>query len=183
MNKLFKTTQAWVEKNYFNAEHLVRTVYWVKKLKPSADKALLLAALTHDIERAFEKGREPPSSETDNWDNQEYNRWHSRRSAEFASEFLKNAGADNNLIKRVSALVGQHEEGGSEETDILKDADSISFLEVNAPWFIAKIPEKWTKESVKEKIDYMFRRINGEKAKTKAKPFYQKALFELEKAK
>ena len=33
--------------------HLERTVYWIKKIKPGADKALLSAGIAHDIERAF----------------------------------------------------------------------------------------------------------------------------------
>ena len=34
-------------------KHLERTVHWLKVLSPHADEALLVAAISHDIERAF----------------------------------------------------------------------------------------------------------------------------------
>jgi len=34
MSTLYRETEKWVEKIYFNANHLVRAVYWVKKLNP-----------------------------------------------------------------------------------------------------------------------------------------------------
>jgi len=52
---------------------------------------------------------------------------------------------------------------------------------VNVDVFISWIPEKFTKEEVREKFDYMFDRIGGKKAKTFAKPLYKKALEKLEK--
>jgi len=33
-------------------KHFLRTAYWMKELEPSADDALLIAAVSHDIERA-----------------------------------------------------------------------------------------------------------------------------------
>lgn len=35
-------------------EHAQNTLEWLLKLKPDADEALQIAALGHDIERAFE---------------------------------------------------------------------------------------------------------------------------------
>ena len=35
--------------------HYERTVYWMKKLNPKADEALLIAAYSHDIERILRK--------------------------------------------------------------------------------------------------------------------------------
>ena len=32
--------------------HFDRTVYWLQQLRPDADGALLIAAISHDIERA-----------------------------------------------------------------------------------------------------------------------------------
>jgi hypothetical protein len=160
----------------------MRTGYWIKRLVPEANDELYIAAITHDIERAFGKSRTPPSPEEKGvrWDDEIYNKWHGERSANFVSEFLKKEGADEKLIKEVSKLVKVHEEGGWKDADILRDADSISFLEVNTPIFISRIPEKLSKEEVREKFDYMFRRIGSKKARLIAQPFYKEALKKLE---
>lgn len=181
MSELYQKTKAWVEKIYFNANHLVRTVHWVKKLTPSPSLALLLAALTHDIERAFKQGRNPPAAKIGKWNDPISNQWHSKRSAKFVKDFLKKKDADPDLIEGVSKLISHHEEGGWKEADLLKDADSISFLEINVPFFISRIPEELSKKEVKEKFNYMFKRISSKKAKEIARPFYQKAIVSLNK--
>jgi len=182
MNKgLIEKVKKWVEENYENADHLLRTGYWVKKLDAKASDALYIAAITHDIERAFKKNRKPPVTEfadTD-WSNQEYDKWHSERSAEFVSQFLKKEGAGKDLIDKTAKLVSHHEHGGWREADILRDADSLSFLEVNVDMFISWIPERLSKENVKEKFDYMYKRIGTEKAKEFAKPLYERAVNKL----
>lgn len=177
--KLIKEIKDWVEEIYFNANHLVRAAYWVKKLNPKASEAVIIAALTHDIERAFERGRKPPKEEMAKWDDIEYNLWHGERSAKFVSRFLKKKGAPDKLIKKVSDLVAKHELGGDYQADLVKDADSLSFLEVNAPIFISWVPEKLSRENVRGKLDYMFNRITIPKARKLAEPFYQKAIKEL----
>ena len=178
---LIAKIQKWVEENYSNADHLVRTGYWIKKLYPKVDDALIVAAITHDIERAFKDDKNPPSPEFGGakWGDDIYDRWHSERSAKFVSEFLKEEGVDKAFINKVSKLISHHEHGGWKEADILKDADSLSFLEVNVDMFISWIPEKLSKEEVREKFDYMFNRISGRKAKDIAKPLYEKALEKL----
>lgn len=183
MDKLFEKTKKWVEKNYFNADHLVRTVYWIKKLNPDASDALILAAITHDIERAFDEGRKPPSPEFKGakWDDPVYNRWHSERSAKFVKEFLEKEEAGPKLIQKVIDLIKQHEFGGTPEADLLRDADSLSFLEINVPVFISMVPKKLSKAEVREKLNYMFNRITGAKAKKSAKHLYDKSIAELEK--
>jgi len=180
MSGLYWKTKKWVEKIYFNANHLIRTVYWVKKLNPQASEALVFAALTHDIERAFSEGRKPPIDEFGGkWDSPIYNKWHSKRSAKFVADFFEKQRVDLKLIKRVGGLIKRHEIGGTKEADLLRDADSLSFLEINAPVFISWIPERMSKKSVKGKLDYMFNRIGNPKAKNLAKPFYEKAILEV----
>lgn len=182
---LLKQTEGWVKEIYSNFDHLARTVHWVKRLAPGASEALILAALTHDIERAFPKGRRPPSPDVGEvkWDDVTYQRWHQDRSAKFASNFLKKQKADPKLIKKVADLVRKHEEGGNEEANLLRDADSLSFLEVNSPLFLSWVPTKLSKEAVKGKLDYMFKRIEGGRAKVMAQKFYNKALLELHRTK
>ena len=96
---------AWIEP-YWNAHHLVRTRDWVLELEPDASEALQLAALTHDMERHFPGGpeldmsRQPP-------DDEGYNRAHSERSARIVAEFLREQGADPELVRDVARLVHQ----------------------------------------------------------------------------
>ncbi len=134
MSKLYQDTKRWVEENCFNAKHLVRSAYWVKKLEPKANKAVLIAALTHDVDRGLSR--------------------------------LEN-----------------HEFGGTYEQDLVRDADSISFLEVAPPAFIKFIPQKRTKDEVRIKFKFMYERITLPKAKKLAKSFLKKAMAELEKVK
>ena len=180
---LVAKVQKWVEGIYSNANHLVRTGYWVKKLYPQANESLVIAAISHDVERAFKEGRNPPSPEMKGakWEDPAYDKWHSERSAKFVLEFLKKRGADPSLIKEVSELISHHEHGGWKEADFLRDADSLSFLEINVDMFISRIPNELTKDEVKEKFDYMYKRIGGRKAKKIAKPFYEMAIEKLNK--
>lgn len=185
-----KAVGKWVKGIYFNADHLIRTAYWLKKLDPNADLASIIASITHDIERAFPKNRRPPSSEFSGakWDDKEYNLWHGKRSARFVEKFLKKQGATEEIVSKVKHLIVYHEIGGDRETTLLKDADSLSFLEINVPLFISRInvrvstsriPRKLAKQEVKEKFNYMFNRISSKKAKSLARPFYKKALAKL----
>jgi hypothetical protein len=182
---LVDKAEAWVNKIYFNAEHLIRTGYWLRMLEPNANDALIIAAVTHDVERAFIKGRKSVSAELKGakWDDHAHNEWHSKRSAKYVRSFLKKEGADKNLISEVSNLISHHEEGGWKEANTLRDADSISFLEINISFFISRIPKELSKEEVRDKFDYMFNRIGSKKAKKLAKPFYEKALIRLDELK
>lgn len=182
-NNLIELTEKWIDDIYFNSDHLLRTGHWIKQLYPKADDALIIAATTHDVERAFPKGRKPPSPELKGarWDDLVYNRWHGKRSAKFVSNFLKKNGASKDLIDKVVRLIIYHEKGGWKEADYLRDADSISFLEINVPFFISRISKDLSKKEVGEKFDYMFRRISSKKAKELATPFYSKAITDLDK--
>ena len=181
---IVKRVRDWVKKIYGNSQHLLRTGYWMKKLDPKCDLATYLAAITHDIERAFPEGRVPPSPEIRGvkWDDKKYNLWHGRRSAEFVEKFLiENGFREQEVIRKIRRLITYHEIGGDKETDLIKDADSLSFLEINAPLFISWVPQKASVKEIKEKFDYMFNRISSEKARKLAEPFYKKALKRLER--
>ncbi|MBU0569432.1 DUF4202 domain-containing protein [Patescibacteria group bacterium] len=156
--------------------HFERTVYWVKKLKPDADEALLVAAYAHDIERAFQKKTVKFKSFLD----KEKLKQHQEKGAEITASFLEKEGADDDLIERVKMLISKHEFGGNKDQDLLKDADSISFLENNTDYFVNELAKKTGKSKVKEKFDWMFERISSDKAKRIAKPMYLKAVRLLE---
>ena len=132
---------------------------WLLKLKPDADKALEIAALAHDIERGFEPNYDLKTQEK--WSNyDEHKRIHSEKSANVISELLKKHGFDKKFIEKVKRLVLKHEVGGDEESDLVMDADSLSFFEENLVQYF----EKYGEEKTRKKIKYMYQRMT-EKAK------------------
>src|SRR3989344_1580256 len=84
-------------------------------------------------------------------------------------------------IERVKYLISKHEVGGDDDQNLLKDADSLSFVENNADFFISRL-DKLGYEKIKEKFDWMFNRITDQKAKEIAKPFYENMIYQLETA-
>jgi hypothetical protein len=185
MAGLFTKVKKFVEESFRKCgfkeqiKHLERTVYWVKKLKPNADEALLIAAFAHDIETAFawkklQKNYKPKFIAKSRL------KKHQKEGAEIIGEFLKNQGANSEMVKRVKMLISKHEEGGNEDQTLLKDADSVSFFENNIDVFL-KIAKKSGKERVKQKFDWMYNRITSKKVKDIAKPWYRKAINDLNK--
>jgi hypothetical protein len=165
---------AWIA-DYFNARHLVRTRDWVLELEPSAPEALRIAALTHDIER-----REPGGPRLDprrqEWDDPDYLRAHSERSAGIVDGWLAGRGADAALRERVAALIRNHETGGPDGADTLQAADSLSFLEVNAARALAWIEEgRCTPAQARAKLDWMLERIRVPRARELADPLHRRA--------
>src|SRR3989442_8796054 len=120
----------WIDP-YWNAEHLVRTRDWARELEPGAGEALVLAALTHDMERHF-PGGPPLDVATQPPDGRAYREAHSERSARIVGEWLRaQEDAAAELVEAVEELILLHEWGGYHAADVLQAADSISFLEVN----------------------------------------------------
>lgn len=156
--------------------HFKRTIYWAKQLDPAADEAMLIAAYTHDIERSFNIAKR----ESRKFESGKILKVHQREGGKIMYEFLIKNGAEKKFAKRVQELIEKHEEGGTKDQNIIKDADSISYLENNAPRH-AKLTERgFTKEEIKRKFDWMFNRISSKKTKQIAEPFYKNAIDILE---
>ncbi len=171
----------WVTQNYSNAEHLVKTETWLLQLCPAASQALRLAALTHDMERAFPG---PDSPQARSSVDHEYNRAHSARSAAIVGAFLREQQADQELVAGVEALIRVHEYGGWPEADLLQAADSLSFLEVNISMFLHSIPaddDGSRREEVRHKFCWMYERIQVPEARDLATAVYKNALDRLER--
>jgi hypothetical protein len=151
-----------------NIKHLERTVYWLEQLKPDADEAMFVAAISHDIERALRNSDKKPTTEQ-----------HQEKGAEIMGEFLEKQNAPREMIDKVKNLVSKHEIGGTDEENLIKDADSISFLENQVDIFIACVPQKTSKEKTLEKFNLMCDRISDPEAKKLAEPFYKMALDKL----
>lgn len=158
--------------------HLRRAADWLKVLDPNPEEALLIAALLHDIERAAPA---PNPYISGAWCGEKFLSHHQRVGAKMAKELLESAGASRMLVKHVGVLVGSHETGGSVESNLLKDADSISFFENNIEHFLTEGVLTRGEDKVREKFNWMFERISSVQARELARPFYQEALEELKR--
>jgi len=112
--------------------HAENTLEWVLKLHPEAGITLQIAALGHDIERSFDEKR-IVSSDYETYD--EYKQAHALNSAQIFAQILEEMGVDQEMVDDVAHLVANHESGGDERSEILKDADTLSFFHVNLPFF------------------------------------------------
>ena len=188
-NNLYKKTEKFVIDSFtrigkeYEVKHLLRTVYWIRKMNKliynrTADEALLISAVAHDIERAYRKD-DVKKIISSGFLSKKFLRLHQERGAEIISDFLKTKKANQRLIEKVKQLVSKHEEGGNEDQNLLKDADSLSFFECNVNKFLGKAETKG-KEYVKEKFEWMYTRITSKKAKDIAKPLYEDAMKRLE---
>ncbi len=150
-------------------EHARTALKWVLKLKPDADDALQVAALAHDIERAYQG--EDKVDEKDFADYWEYKKVHASRGAEITVAILEKHGFDAEFVGKVKKLIINHEIGGYYEADILRDADSVSFFEENFDGFL----QRYGKEESKFKADLMFNRMS-EETKKFCRELYDKSL-------
>lgn len=167
-------------KESYQIKHSIRTAYWVKKLKFDADEALLIAAIAHDIERAFRQKDVSERKYSKGFRDLQFLHLHEERGAEIIGNFLKIRGAPARLIERVKILVEKHDEGGSDDQNLLRDADSISFFENNISFFLEKELLKMDKKKIRQKFNWMFNRIGSGKARQIAQPFYEKAIDALD---
>lgn len=104
----------------FEVIHSELVFKWVQKLKPDADEALQIAALSHDIDRAVTGITEKDLNDFSKI--KEFKREHSVRSANIIENILKKNNYPEKIITKVKHLVEKHEFGGDYESNILKDA-------------------------------------------------------------
>lgn len=119
--------------------HAENTLAWLLKLCPDADAALQLAALAHDIERA----RVNRLSRHDFSDYDRFKAMHAAIGARMAGRCFRAAGVAPAIRREACRLIRLHESGGDPRSDLLKDADSISFFDHNLPaYFEREGPEE-----------------------------------------
>ncbi|MCP5086817.1 MAG: DUF4202 domain-containing protein, partial [Rhodobacteraceae bacterium] len=136
-----------------NPPHAENTLKWLFTLEPEADPALQIAALAHDIDRAVEtrKVRRADFSDYD-----AFKAAHARSGAEFLRMILNKCGVAKSVADEACRLVRLHEVGGDPRSDLLKDADSISFFEVNMPLYYQR--EGW--EETRRRCNWGYRRLS-----------------------
>jgi hypothetical protein len=178
VSALLPAARAWVEDVHPHARHLLRTEDWVVTIDPVASERLRLAAVLHDIERAFPDPGATWDSARD-WDSPKYNRWHQDRCADIAARWLREQGADPELVSGVDALIRVHEDGGWPEADLLQAADSLSFLETMFPLVVGWVEDgRASRERAAGKVRHSVARMapGQERARVLAAPYLEQAL-------
>ncbi len=154
--------------------HLKLTKFYAEKLHKhetgiSACDALLVASLMHDIERSFIKDKEAYEkmycTKKDGFRNKRFLEYHQKQSAEITSRFLSENSIDKSFTEKVYKMIRNHETGGDFETNILKDADSLSFFETYIDFFLTIQVKRTSEETVKSKLDWTYNRITSNYAK------------------
>ncbi len=115
--------------------HAENVLEWLLKLKPDADEALQIAALAHDIDRADGK-RKIQRADFNDYD--QFKAAHAHNSAKILKEILHECQVEQSIVDEACRLVERHEIGGDAHADLLKDADSISYFEVNMPLYFQR---------------------------------------------
>ena len=134
-------------------EHADNTLQWLLYLEPDAGEALQLAALAHDIDRATpERVRREDYSDYDT-----FKAVHARRGALLLRGILEGSGVAQDIVEETCRLVLVHEVGGDPDSDLLKDADSISYFDVNLPLYYQR--EGWAES--KRRSLWGYRRLSA----------------------
>jgi hypothetical protein len=118
--------------------HADNTLEWLLRLQPNASEALQLAALAHDIDRAIAEIK-VRRADFDDYD--AFKATHARNGAEILRSILTACGVERTIVEEACRLVELHEVGGDRGSDLLKDADSISYFDVNLPLYYQR--EGW----------------------------------------
>jgi hypothetical protein len=134
--------------------HAEDTLKWLLRLSPWADEALQISALAHDIERAVEKGR-VYRADYDDYD--VFKADHARNGAKILRKILNKCGVSGSITNEACRLVSLHEVGGDSRSDLLKDADSISYFKVNMPLYYKR--EGW--EETKRRCIWGYQRLSA----------------------
>ena len=118
-----------------DSRHAENTLEWLLRLDPDADNALQIASLAHDIDRASEEIK-VKRADFDDYD--AFKAAHARNGAEILRPILTACDVKPGIVEEVCRLVTCHEVGGDPRSDLLKDADSISFFDVNLPLYFKR---------------------------------------------
>ena len=134
--------------------HADNTLEWLLRLEPDAGEALQLAALAHDLDRAIEEIK-VKRADFDDYD--VFKAAHARHGAQLLRPILTVCGVARDIVDEACRLVEFHEVGGDAEADLLKDADSISYFDVNLPLYYQR--EGWAES--KRRSLWGYRRLSA----------------------
>ncbi len=146
--------------------HADNTLEWLLRLESNAGDALQLAALAHDIDRA-DDGRKVKRADFDDYD--VFKSAHAHNSAEILRSILIRCGVEADIVDEACRLVEVHEVGGDPCSDLLKDADSISYFDVNLPLYYQR--EGW--QETRRRSRWGYRRLSARAREIVNKTRYQ----------
>ena len=146
--------------------HADNTLEWLLRLEPDAGDALQLAALAHDVDRAIEEIK-VKRADFDDYD--AFKAAHARNGAEILRPMLNACGVAGDIVDETCRLVEAHEVGGDPSSDLLKDADSISYFDVNLPLYYQR--EGW--QETKRRSSWGYRRLSARARELVNKICYQ----------
>lgn len=135
--------------------HSIHTLKWLMYLMPTADEAMQIAALGHDIDRAVFTKIDDESKISDY---ELFKKEHAVRSSKVLTDLLHKYEFKKKFIVEVDHLVKNHEVGGDKKSDVIRDADSISFFEDQLEGYL----EKNGLETSIRKFRYMYERSSNE---------------------
>ena len=138
--------------------HAENTLEWLLRIDPEADEALQIAALAHDIDRAVEEGR---VRRADYEDYDLFKADHASNGAKILRDILDRCGIAASIADEACRLVMLHEVGGDPRSDLLKDADSISYFDVNMPLYYQR--EGW--EETRRRCIWGYKRFSDQMKK------------------
>ena len=149
-------------------QHAKNVREWVLRLKLDADTALQIAALAHDIERAI-SNRKILKNNFKDYDS--FKKAHSINSAKITLEILNKFPLNKEVKDKIRYLIENHEFGleNDQELSVLKDADSLSFFEVNLPLYF----QRHDIDDTLFRMEWGYRRLS-ERAKEFLKQFKYK---------
>ena len=133
--------------------HADNTLEWLMRLDPNADEALQLAALGHDIDRALEATK---VKRADFNDYDSFKAAHAENGAQILRGLLTECGVEENILDEACRLVTVHEVGGDPRSELLKDADAISYFDSNLPLYYQR--EGW--DETKRRSLWGYRRLS-----------------------
>ena len=146
--------------------HADNTLEWLLRLEPDADQAMQLAALAHDIDRADDVTKVKRAN-FDDYD--AFKSAHARNGAEILRSILIRCDVEGDVADEACRLVEVHEVGGDPRSDLLKDADSISYFDVNLPLYYQR--EGWAE--TKRRSLWGYRRLSARAKELVNKTCYQ----------
>jgi hypothetical protein len=182
-SKTIEAAKQWVTDKYpYNRTHLLKSLEWLDRIAPGSTEAVRIAALTHDMERAF-PGPDQPVAGPGKMNDPAYYVAHSERSARIVGAWLRERGLAQPVIDDVEKLIRAHEVGGWPEANFVQAADSLSFLETNIDLFLNMLKSgKRSYSEIAQKFQETLERIRIPEARSLALPMYDAAVARLASA-
>ncbi len=182
---LFDITREFVEEVFGSQDitrYFDRCVYWVERLYPDADDAMLIAAIAGEINGAYYGTSYHNSKKAMTGLNSlKRIKQHRQESARIVNDFLSRHSASEDLISRVHDLIVGYDDGLDREYEVLRNANSMAYFETRAIPFIRTFTPMIGKKDVAETLLRIANQAESSEIKDDIRLMYENAKYELEK--